>query len=133
MLRTYLIFCPCFPFPCPPILSELGLYSIPPDNSLLPSFRLSHVSLSTLPPSRLLHSHQLSASYPPHHPLFKMISCPVCSQGSQRQRKGDRLIYNSKLVALACVCAWGTGQLGHTSYQSHEDRLMACLPDRPQA
>lgn len=54
-----------------------------------------------------------------------------------QQRNRDRLLYNSKLVALACVCVCdclGDRSAGtRTSYQNHEDRLMACLLDRPQA
>lgn len=44
--------------------------------------------------------------------------------GGQRGKKGDRLLYNSKLVALACVSVcWADRSAGTcTSYQSRKDR-----------
>lgn len=104
-MRTYLIFCPCFPFPCPPILSELGLYSIPPDNSLLPSFRLSHVSLSTLPPCRLLHSHHLSASYLPQSSSFQDDLMSSMFSGEPETEKGGQIDLQQQISSSGlCVC-----------------------------
>lgn len=88
--------------------SQAGLYSIPLDNSLLPSFWISHISPSIL-----------SSTPPPF--LFSRWSHVQWDLRGAGERKGDRLLYNSKLEALVCVCAWGTGQLGHT----HHTRAMS--------
>lgn len=113
---------PLLPFFHVLLYSQVGLYSIPLDNSLLPSFSISHISLSTQPLSRLLHSHH--PSFSPHTFLFSRWShVQWVLKGNWREKGGQITLQQQISSSGLCVCVRSAGT--HTSYQSHEDRLMA--------
>lgn len=97
---------------------------------------LSHIFLpgqlryvSPLPPSNF------SPSPHPDFSLFMMISCPVRSQGSRRERKGGQItlqqqISSPGLCERECLADRSAGR--YTSYQRHEDRLLFSTGPRPR-
>ncbi len=105
-------------FPCPPVFWSRSV-QYPPWQllaTLLLNFSYFPVYSpfvpSSLPPP---------LCFSPHLPLFKMISCPVSSQGSRREKGGQitlqRQISSSGLCV--CECVWVCMHGGQVSWDTH--------------
>lgn len=122
VLWAKLAVCPASLFPCPPILLRWACKASPLTSQCYPPFEFL-----IFPSAFFLHLPFFTSL------IFTINTCPVSSQRRQREKWGQITLQKQFSSSGLCVSEWLRDRSAgtHTSYHSHEDRLMACLFNRP--